>query len=176
MDIQTTKEDQVAADHRNCVWKAAEETVAASCGMELHRLDDGGRQCFDGNGVLLAIISVVGDIDWTIFLGLPPKTAEALAVKFAGFEIPFDSDDMGDAMGELANIMAGRVKANLDTLGMDVDISLPSVLRGRSLEVLISHDSSTKRVLFDCDAGNFWTGVMLRKSVGGGEYAHASER
>ena len=47
------------------------------------------------------MISVLGDVDWAVFLGLPKATAEAVTEKFAGFAIPFDSNGMGDAVGEL---------------------------------------------------------------------------
>ena len=40
-------------------------------------------------------------------LGLPRQTASNLVLAFAGCEIDFDSPDMGDAVGELANILAG---------------------------------------------------------------------
>src|SRR5581483_4177566 len=47
------------------------------------------------------IISFFGDMPWSLSWVLNEETAPALAQKFAGFEIPFDSPDMGDVTGEL---------------------------------------------------------------------------
>ena len=70
---------------------------------------------------VLSVISLVGGVDWSIFLGLPKDTAVALAKSFAGFDIPFESDDLGDAIGELSNILAGNVKARLDRVGIKTE-------------------------------------------------------
>jgi len=48
--------------------------------------------------------------------------------------VPFESSDMGDAIGELANVIAGSVKARLDQRGAKANISLPTVLRGSAVE------------------------------------------
>lgn len=87
------------------------------------------------NGVI-ASISLVGDVDWALLIYLSETTAPALAERFTGFPIPFDSDDMGDAIGELANLTAGEVKVELDHVGIKANISLPQVFRGQGIEVL----------------------------------------
>lgn len=87
------------------------------------------------NGVI-ASISLVGDVDWALMIHLSETTAPALAERFTGFPIPFESDDMGDAIGELANLIAGEVKVELDHVGIKANISLPQVFRGEGIEVL----------------------------------------
>jgi chemotaxis protein CheX len=81
------------------------------------------------------IIAVVGDLNWSVSLAFPPATAEALALQFAGFEIPYDSPDMNDVIGEIANVLAGDVVARLDSQGHSVKMSLPTVARGEDLHV-----------------------------------------
>ncbi len=81
------------------------------------------------------IIAVVGDLNWSVSLAFPPQTAEALARQFAGFGITYDSPDMNDVIGEIANVLAGDVVARLDAEGHDVKMSLPTVARGQDLHV-----------------------------------------
>jgi len=90
----------------------------------------------------------------------------AVAAKFAGFEVPFDSADMGDAIGELTNIFAGQVKTLLDNRGIKSNISLPSVLRADNLQVLIQRHSSSSRICFDSALGKFWTGILAGRGAG----------
>jgi chemotaxis protein CheX len=119
-----------------------------------------------GEALILGIISLVGEVEWSLFLGLPKDTAMSVAAKFAGFEIPFESSDMGDAVGELTNIFAGQAKQLLDNAGVKANISLPSVLRADNLQVLIQRQASSRRMCFSSPLGRFWTGVLAGTSHG----------
>lgn len=157
-------ETSTTLEHAAMVPQAAKDIFNATCGVEVQEVDDSADLGHDG--VIVALISLVGDVDWAVFLGLPRDTAVAAAGKFAGFEIPFDSEDMGDAIGELTNIFAGQIKALLDSRGVQADISLPSVMRADSIEVLIQKDSGIKRQCFSSEVGMFWTGLMTGKMAG----------
>ncbi len=86
-----------------------------------------------GDGVV-GIISFVGDSSWILMLALPKTSAETLAEKFCGFKVEYDSPDMGDVIGELANVMAGDIVARMGVEGVKVAMSLPTVLRGNNVE------------------------------------------
>ncbi len=156
--------EQPVLEHSECVDQAAGEIFAATCGAELKEVPDEGGLAADG--VILAVISIVGDVEWSIFLGLPRKTSTSVAEKFAGFEIPFDSEDMGDAIGELTNILAGQVKALLDQRSVKAEISLPSVMRVENLQVLGQRNVSVSKTCWDCSLGKLWTGVVSLRNPG----------
>ena len=164
MGPQIGTEQVSKVDHKQCVTESAMEMFSVACGVELQDIEN--EDNLNKDGVLIAIISLVGDVEWSIFLGLPKVTAEAIAEKFAGFAIPFDSEDMGDAVGELANILAGLIKSKLDNISIKAEISLPSVMRADSMQVLIQRDSSTCKVCFDSELGKLWTGVVASNSPG----------
>ena len=152
----------IMEEHRQIVDQATKDIFSATCGVTLTEVTEEGNQ--DTDGVIIALISLVGDVGWSVFISLPRTTAEAVAGHFAGFEIPFDSEDMGDAIGEVTNIFAGQIKALLDSKGVQADISLPSVMRADGLEVLMLHDSTSSRTCFNCDLGRLWTGVVVSES------------
>jgi len=160
----TNVSDPSVMQHRECVGEAAEEILHTACGLELQPLADG--QDLGDDGVMIAVIALVGEVDWSVFLGLPRGTATALAAKFAGFEIPFDSDDMGDAVGELTNILAGEVKRRLAAKGVTAMISLPSVIRAESLRVLVQRGTDVTKACFASEVGALWTGVASSKEGG----------
>jgi CheY-specific phosphatase CheX len=108
---------------------------------------------------VVGCISLVGDVDWSLVLSIPRATASALAGSFAGFEIPFDSPDMGDAVGEMANLVAGEVKVQLDGIGLSAEISLPQVFRGDIIEVLQLPHLPSKLLSFECSCGPLWVAI-----------------
>lgn len=148
--------------HWDCVTQAAAQIFNSTCGVEVALVPE---QDLSDDGVVLGIISLVGEVEWSLFLGLPRQTAVSVAAKFAGFEIPFDSNDMGDAVGELTNIFAGQVKALLDERGVKAEISLPSVLRAENMHVLIQRHASAAKVCYQTDLGKFWTGILACRNA-----------
>ncbi len=146
-------------EHSDAVTTAVSEILQMMCGVEV-TVSQGEDVPSEDGGVILAVITIVGDLEWAVYVGLPRQTAEALAPRFAGFEIPFDSPDMGDAVGELTNIIVGQTKTLLDRKGLDVEISLPSVMRADSLEVLVQSDLASQRTCYSSEVGPLWTGLV----------------
>ncbi|HUI06920.1 MAG TPA: chemotaxis protein CheX [Verrucomicrobiae bacterium] len=112
---------------------------------------------------VIAVVSFVGDLDVNIFLGLPSATAVVLASKFAGFEIPFESSDMADAVGELTNMVAGDLKIRLDRCRMKANISVPTVFRGQDLIVATPRSEVVRQHCFHTGGGDFMAGLCSKK-------------
>ncbi|HEY3281975.1 MAG TPA: chemotaxis protein CheX [Armatimonadota bacterium] len=110
---------------------------------------------------IVGIISFVGDLPWTMMLGLPRPTAAAVALAFVGCEVEFESGDMGDVVGEMANIIAGDVVARLDEAGLTVEMGIPAVTRGHDMEMLSPEGTPGVRLQFELPAGPFWTEVVV---------------
>jgi chemotaxis protein CheX len=145
--------------------QALVEILSSACGTTAEPCEDLHEEiCKDG--VIISVISIMGDIEWSLFLGLPKTTAGAIAMGFAGFEIPFESEDMGDAIGEVANILAGNVKRILDKRGVRVDISLPSVFRAEGLHPLQQRGSQSARFCFSSSLGPLWLSITAGQHSG----------
>ncbi|MFP4355088.1 MAG: chemotaxis protein CheX [Phycisphaerae bacterium] len=156
-----TTEPELAIPHYECVTQATEQVISMTCGAQITSLSP--EPAADSGATIIALISIVGDVDWAVFIGLPESAATTVAEKFAGFEIPFDSPDMGDAIGELTNIFAGQVKALLDAKGVTADISLPSVMRAKGIQMLVQKGGMCSRACYESELGRFWTGVIAQK-------------
>jgi len=141
--------------------------LQATCGLTAEPLDAPANHGADGE-LVVAVISLVGDVEWLLDLCLPRETAVGLAARFAGFPIPYESEDMGDAVGELSNILAGKVKAALDGLGVRAEIGLPAVLRGDRMEVLVRRGAPAATMGFATECGEVCVRVIADANAKGG--------
>lgn len=113
---------------------------------------------------IVGIISFVGDLMWSLALILPHDSAEKMAQKFAGFEIPFDSADMGDVVGELINVLAGVLCGNLEAAGVKSQMSLPTVARGDAFELMRPDNLVSKRLYFTAGPTDFMVDITAMKT------------
>lgn len=106
-----------------------------------------------------AVIGMSGDATGCVVLSLPMATACNAASKFAGLTLTRDHPDFSDALGELANMVAGQAKARFD--GLNVSISLPSVIIGS--EHVVSQSKAKPRLALPCtsELGDFTVEVAL---------------
>jgi CheY-specific phosphatase CheX len=136
-------------------------TFGAICGTEPTFI----RECEPEpcNGII-GTISFVGDFSWGFALHLPKQTAIALSQMFAGFEIDYGSSDMGDVVGELANVVAGDVAARLERDNIVAQMSLPTVTRGREVETVPIEGQTHRCLQFETEQGGFF--VLVSSSTG----------
>jgi CheY-specific phosphatase CheX len=113
----------------------------------------------DGSNMIVGVISFVGTDPWTLSCGFGAAAAEAIAMKFCGMDLPFDSGDMGDVIAELINVLAGDVVAQADLNGVKIQMSLPTVARGRNIEFLTERDRSTAAIEFNSNCGPFHASI-----------------
>jgi CheY-specific phosphatase CheX len=111
-----------------------------------------------------SMISFVGDMSWCLILELPRETATKLASTFAGFEIPYASDDMGDVIGELANVLAGSATAELEVVGLKAQMSLPTVMRSSDMKLMLPKELTAQTMPFISEQGNFWVVVVTAQA------------
>jgi len=107
-----------------------------------------------------AIIGFSGDATGCVVLSFPRDVACRAAGTFAGVELDADSPDLVDALGELANMVAGNAKKDFE--GVRISISLPSVIVGRDHSVAQSR--MVPRLVIPCRSrlGDFFVEVAMR--------------
>lgn len=99
------------------------------------------------------VIGFSGDAAGTVALLFNFVSASKIASAFAGIEITPEHPDFGDALGELANMVAGGAKSKFE--GLNICISLPNVIVGEHHNISIS--KNTPRILIPCttEVGDF---------------------
>lgn len=113
---------------------------------------------------VVGLISFVGDVTWSLALMFPPSAAEALALKFAGFAIEYESSDMGDVVGEIANVLAGVICGELEGEGAKCIMSLPTVTRGQHVELLLGGHLTACRLAARAAGHEFAVRLIVSKA------------
>jgi len=105
------------------------------------------------------IIGLSGGAKGAVIISFPTKTALATVSAFIGLNVSSIDADVTDAVGELANIIAGAAKADLQ--GLNVTISLPSVVVGTNHKVTTPKDIPSIVIPFNCAHGDFVVEVCI---------------
>ena len=164
MDPTICQAEEDIIRHWDCVATAVNRVFATSCGTEIEICNDDEAGAASDTCAVAAIISFVGDVEWSVFLVYPEETATAVASSFAGFEISPGHPDVADALGEVANIVAGGIKLMLRQQGVSVEMSLPTALSGRGLKLCVLEGISSWQEGYDCSHGRFWGGIFIGNS------------
>jgi chemotaxis protein CheX len=151
--LQLTEAAPFPAVLADAVKQAMDSTFSAILGGAPALLPAG--ETLPTSSGLVGIISFVGDVSWSVSLLLPEAVAPVLAQQFAGFEIPLDSPDMADVVGELANVLAGDIVARCDARRVKAQMSLPMVARGHDLNVLTPGGLPSLRLEYRSTVGPF---------------------
>ncbi|MDB5047330.1 MAG: CheC domain protein [Fibrobacteres bacterium] len=104
---------------------------------------------FDVSG----IIGLSGKAQGTVALSFPRITALKVCSAFVGARVLALDDIATDAIGELANIIAGAAKGELSRY--QIQISLPTVILGDDHELAGPKHIVPMVVPFQCAQGNF---------------------
>jgi len=129
----------------DCVGRALEHVLRTTGAVELTTTEE-PFSASSGN-LVISMISIFGEINWTISIGYEDTAAVGVASRLASTDIPFDSEDLGDAIGEITNMVAGEIKRDLLNRGLQVQISLPTVIAATKIRWLVhsaenvSHDT-----------------------------------
>ncbi len=116
-----------------------------------------------GSERVVGLISFSGDTPFVFLMGLPEKTAGPLVQKFTGFEFEFRGSDMGDVVGELVNVIAGDMVAQVERAGAKVAMGLPTVARGQDLDMVPSDRNPSSQTVFLTPQGPVWVKVAVAR-------------
>lgn len=115
-------------------------------------------EAFDVSG----IIGMSGDVIGTVMLSFPMETARKVVETFTGSEVDVNSEDFGDAIGELVNMISGGAKAKFE--GKSISISCPSIVVGEDHKIQQPSDSICIHIPCSSECGTFAVEVAFKKS------------
>ncbi|MBM3813322.1 MAG: chemotaxis protein CheX [Acidimicrobiia bacterium] len=108
-----------------------------------------------------ALVGIAGGWQGTGIISCSSNLACKLASQMLTTEYVSVNDDVLDAMGEIANIVVGNIKTNLEEKLGILALSIPTVVHGKNFATrsLGKHDWTI--VEFDCDGNHFLVQMML---------------
>jgi CheY-specific phosphatase CheX len=158
--FEFTNETAIPEELASCVKVSVSSVFHKSFGYFPSFQDDDEETQKIGEGVV-GIISYFGDITWLMMLGFPKDCATGLVAKFTGFELDYESPDMGDVVGEMANVLAGDVVSRLRDGCVKVAMSLPTIIKGADVEPMLPRGLPSKKLIFTVPEG-----IVMVKIVG----------
>jgi chemotaxis protein CheX len=112
---------------------------------------------------ITGVIGLAGTHKGVLAIHFPNTVAMAITGSFLGMDVDEVNEDVEDAVGELANMLGGSVKAILSAKGRDINLSLPSIISGKSYDFQPTQDVERIVIPFTCDAGEFVVELELEK-------------
>lgn len=113
------------------------------------------------NDSISGVIGLAGTYKGVLAIHMPNKVAMAITGSFLGMDVEEMNEDVEDAVGELANMLGGNVKAILSENGRDIDLSLPSTIIGKQYDFQPTREAERVIIPFVCEAGEFAIDLQL---------------
>lgn len=114
---------------------------------------------------ITGMVGMAGGYRGLLAIHTPDAVAKAITSTFLGMEIDDINDDVKDAMGEMANMLAGCVKTSLAKNGKDVKLSIPSAICGQEYTLECPDDGIGVIVPFSLPEGNFTVELRLQEQL-----------
>jgi chemotaxis protein CheX len=111
-----------------------------------------------------ALVGLAGTYNGLVSLHMPSSLAMAATSCMLGMEVSEINDDVNDAMGEIANMIAGSFKQHLTKSGMDIQISTPSVICGKEYVISLGSNPQQIAVRFATDDEWFMVAVAFEEN------------
>ncbi len=132
-------------------------------GTELHRGSPSLKDGFQPGHEVSAVIGLSGKAKGTVVLSVDREVAIQVAAALLQ-ELPSELNaDVADAMGEMANMIAGQAKAQLEHLALS--LSLPTVVTGKGHCIDFPRNAMRISIPFSCAWGSLDLEVALTEEA-----------
>ncbi len=102
------------------------------------------------------IMGLSGTITASIIVHFEKSTALVATSNMLGVEYTEIDADVTDAVGEITNMIAGGVKVEFSKMGIELNVSLPTVVSGDDFKTRSTANSDTLVIPFSTGNGNFY--------------------
>lgn len=107
-----------------------------------------------------AMVGLAGTYNGLVSIHQPCSLAIKATEAMLDMEITEIDQDVFDALGEIANMVAGNVKQHLSKGGLDVRLSTPSVATGSDY-IICAKQANSLNLLFDLDEEWLLVSIVL---------------
>ena len=111
------------------------------------------------------VVGITGQVQGFVVLSFRQSAAQYVVGSFLGEPVNRLDDQVVDAVGELANIVAGGAKRVLAEAGCDMKISIPTVIVGKNHIVARPNKVPCFEIPFETDHGPFSVELCLKSEA-----------
>ncbi|MBI5015773.1 MAG: chemotaxis protein CheX [Deltaproteobacteria bacterium] len=141
---------------------ATTNALQTMAGLEVTRGSPFVKGGFQALADVSGIIGLAGEAKGAVVVSFPFSLAKRIYEAMTGEAVAHGHPGIADAVGEIANMVAGGAKGALTEQGMNFRISVPSVVMGK--EHTISHKSDAPCLIipFQLGTDTFWLQVSIK--------------
>ncbi len=110
---------------------------------------------------LTAMVGLAGTYNGLVSVHIPWPLAISFTSLMLGMEVTEIDDDVNDAMGEIANMVAGSFKQHLSKGGSDIQLSTSSVVNGSDYVVSTGNGLENITLKFATDVEWFMVALSI---------------
>ncbi len=110
---------------------------------------------------ITGMVGMAGQYKGMLAIHACDQVAMAITSNFLGLEVDSLNDDVKDAFGELANMLAGSIKAYLSDNSRDIQLSIPSAVCGQNYSIDFHPHRRSTMVPFTSAEGTFLVELQL---------------
>jgi chemotaxis protein CheX len=125
-------------------------------------LEPGAEAVSQPQSGITAMVGLAGALCGMITIRCSSNTAIKLASKMAGDEAAKDPNIVGDAMGELCNMVAGNFKAKVTSLADHCMLSVPTVISGDNYVMQAAEPSESLQLALNLDNSPIWISLITQ--------------
>jgi chemotaxis protein CheX len=136
--------------------RAAKNVFEVMLQTPLDVTEDPSSDAATGVRVTTAVIGIQGSTSWNVAVCFDDESAQSIAKKLFQSEGDLEDHEVGDALGEVANMVGGGAKAELASLHDEaMNLGLPTVVSGVDYKLNQPPESLTRVVNFTSELGQF---------------------
>jgi chemotaxis protein CheX len=115
------------------------------------------------NCSITGMVGLAGIYSGILSIHCPQSLALKITSNMLGMDVDEVGEDVSDALGEIANMLGGHVKQVLSKGGLDLNLSIPTVISGECYTVNCMADKDCVIIPFSWNGEGFLVGLTLRK-------------
>ena len=110
-----------------------------------------------------SMVGLAGTYTGILSVHCPQPLAIKVTSNMLGMDVDEMNEDVSDALGEIANMLGGYVKQVLSKGGLDINLSIPTVISGEEYTLNAMADSDCVIIPFIYEGERFLVGLKLQK-------------
>lgn len=113
---------------------------------------------------ITSMLGLGGDIKGILAVHCSENVALRITSSFLGMDVASLDEDVKDALGEIANMIAGHIKSVLAEKGLKTELAIPASIIGKSFRMSGFLKAKRTVVPFSTDYGPFWVEISFMKN------------
>jgi chemotaxis protein CheX len=112
---------------------------------------------------ITGMVGLAGTYTGILSIHCPKQFALQITSNMLGMEVDEVGEDVNDALGEIANMLGGYVKQVFSKGGLDISLSIPTVISGEEYTVNAMTDSDCVIIPFTHEDNKFLVGLKISR-------------